>query len=222
MLSNALMECESHRLSVSGAISLALHMAVLAFLILDPADFSVAARERQTPVEVALVTLERTTVRRHVATAALKDVTTSEVASAREDKNPREVLPETLPETAFEAALPSERTLDLTALAGTMAQGGEENPRARYFSSILARLHRLKSYPSEARRRRKQGTVEVVFELLKDGRVVQARIRKPTDEEQLNQAALVAVSRLGRVPAIPDEISRGDLTLVVPFLFQLQ
>ncbi len=199
--------------------SISLHAVVLAIALSSPFVLTAGmGSPRSRPLEVELA-----------SPAATKRVRSSGGVSrpmARKPTAPSgaEPLAATLEparesvEDASRAANAGEAPTAGVELGGTAGMGARQ---AEYFSLILERLNRLKSYPPEAKRRREQGSVEVVFGIGKDGTVGEPRLVRPSPFADLNRAALLAVVRLGRVPAVPDEVGAGGVSVRVPFVFEL-
>jgi protein TonB len=90
--------------------------------------------------------------------------------------------------------------------------GGTE--RDRRIAVIRDRIQRALVYPREARRRGRQGTSEVQFDLSEDGRVRTLALAESSGEELLDRASLETVRRAQPFPFV-------DGTLVVPVVFRL-
>ncbi len=97
------------------------------------------------------------------------------------------------------------------------------NSKARdsYIATLVAWLNRHKKYPTQARRDRVQGVTVVRFTINPDGAVVASAITRSSGHPVLDEAALEVFARANPVPAIPESISRGPLTLTVPIEFAL-
>jgi protein TonB len=95
---------------------------------------------------------------------------------------------------------------------------GEGEPsgaeRDRRIALIRERIQRALVYPREARRRGRQGTSEVQFDLREDGRVRTLTLAESSGEELLDRASLETVRRAQPFPFV-------DGTLVVPVVFRL-
>jgi protein TonB len=128
---------------------------------------------------------------------------------------------------AIEQAPPQpERVVDPSPpAAAPVTQGAPApaNPKARdsYIATLMAWLNRYKKYPTQARRDRVQGVAVVRFTINPDGAVVSSAIARSSGHAVLDEAALDVFTRANPVPAIPESISRGPLTLTVPIEFSL-
>jgi len=85
---------------------------------------------------------------------------------------------------------------------------------------VLARLERLKRFPSAARSRRDQGVAVVRFRVNRQGRLLSSSLERSSGSRPLDQEALATVSRAEPFPPIP--AGRPDeIDLVVPIEFFL-
>ena len=118
-------------------------------------------------------------------------------------------------------------TADTSAAQGPVGSelirldGASEWAPDSYFGRLMSRIASRKSYPGEALRQGREGTVEVSFLLTKDGRIENVALKTESQHRDLNQAALDTIRRLRRFQSIPDEISIQDLALVIPFVYRL-
>lgn len=87
-----------------------------------------------------------------------------------------------------------------------------------YRSGLRRTIERKKRYPSSAQRRRKQGTVVVVFSLSASGAISNARVAKSSGNAALDNAALTAVRRVGTYKPRPAGMG-GSVR--VPITFKL-
>src|SRR5690606_19122506 len=78
---------------------------------------------------------------------------------------------------------------------------------ARWQSKVVAWLNRHKRYPSGARSRREEGSVNVSFTIDAGGRVLAARVARSSGNAELDQAAVEMVRRSSPVPAPPPQIA---------------
>jgi protein TonB len=87
---------------------------------------------------------------------------------------------------------------------------------------VLAWLNRHKRYPSGAKSRREEGSVQVSFTIDASGRVTGSRVVRSSGSPDLDRAALDMVQRASPVPAPPKEIARSRMSLNVPVMFNLR
>ncbi|WP_370366021.1 energy transducer TonB [Maricaulis sp.] len=133
--------------------------------------------------------------------------------------------PQSPPEPAIEPAAPSQAvTADTAAMAPQTAgsagiSGSQDRPDAaqtsraddapgfagslQYDGLVLAALERAKRYPAMARQRGREGVTGIVFEIDRQGRVLDVRIAAPSGSRSLDRAALEQVHRAAPFPAAP-------------------
>jgi protein TonB len=90
-----------------------------------------------------------------------------------------------------------------------------------YKRALQAAIARNKRYPRMARRLGQEGTVEVGFVILNDGRLQDVRVVRGSGHAPLDRAAVDSVHRLGRFRPIPPELQRESWALVVPMSYDL-
>ena len=93
---------------------------------------------------------------------------------------------------------------------------------ARWHSKVLSWLNRHKRYPSAAKSKRQEGTVQVAFTVDANGRVTSSRIARSSGNPVLDKAALDMVRRSSPVPAPPAEMAQSRISLAVPVDFSLR
>lgn len=152
---------------------------------------------------------------------------TSRVATRSQTRRRRPV-PAAQREVAIEKpTTDATESADTSAAQGPVASelirldGTSEWAPDSYFGRLMSRIASRKSYPGEALRQGREGTVEVSFLLTKDGRIENVALKTESQHRDLNQAALETIRRLRRFQSIPDEISIQDLALVIPFVYRL-
>nr|WP_242482138.1 energy transducer TonB [Thiocystis violacea] len=91
-----------------------------------------------------------------------------------------------------------------------------------YLSALRRAISRQQRYPASARRNGETGTAFVSFVIQGDGRLSQIRIAKSSGNQDLDQAALQAMYRLGRFKPIPKSLGRRTWALRVPVRFSLK
>ena len=116
-------------------------------------------------------------------------------------------------------------TLDSTeAGSSTSANsaGGTPGASADYMSYLLAWLQKHKEYPTEARRRRQEGTALLYFEMDRDGRVRTFRLQRSSGHAALDDEVLALIERAQPLPAPPPEVKGEMVKLIVPVQFFLR
>lgn len=104
---------------------------------------------------------------------------------------------------------------------GSGAQGLSSDPTVSYIAHIRSWLSQHKYYPVAARRNSAQGTVRLYLVVARDGRVLNVAIARSSGNPALNQAALDMVKRAEPLPAMPDELLRTRLEIILPVRYAL-
>jgi protein TonB len=91
-----------------------------------------------------------------------------------------------------------------------------------YLAKLVAELERCKNYPRSAQRRREEGTALLRFTLARDGRVTDWRIERSSGHESLDGAVALMIRKADPLPPLPPEIAGDHLDLVVPVSFVLR
>lgn len=86
---------------------------------------------------------------------------------------------------------------------------------ASWRGSLIAHLNRFKRFPSGAN----PGTVQVAFSIDRGGRVLSARLVRGSGEASLDDEAVAMIRRASPVPAPPDGLGGGTVSLSVPIRF---
>lgn len=94
--------------------------------------------------------------------------------------------------------------------------------KAHYYRLIINKLEHGKRYPSSARRRNEQGTVQLTFTLNKDGSLQSYRISKSSGSRALDREVERLIKRVTPFPALPHGVSKGSIELSVGISFKLQ
>jgi len=90
-----------------------------------------------------------------------------------------------------------------------------------YKTALQAEIARHRSYPRIARRLRQEGTVEVGFVVLADGRLTEIELVDSSGYDLLDHAAIQAVRDVRQFRPIPSELARKRWNLSVPLNFRL-
>lgn len=93
--------------------------------------------------------------------------------------------------------------------------------QADYFAMIAAHLQRKKSYPTEAKKARQQGTVTVRFTVARDGSVSAVAIKTSSGHDLLDTATLDLLRRVAPLPRMPSSMERDSVTLALPIDYSL-
>lgn len=93
---------------------------------------------------------------------------------------------------------------------------------ANWRSLLMAQIHRMKRYPSEARTAREEGIARVRFSIDRSGKVLAASLVSSSGSASLDGEALALMQRISPVPAPPPEQPGSTITLTVPINFSLR
>lgn len=93
---------------------------------------------------------------------------------------------------------------------------------AAFQGQLMAHLARHKRYPMAARQRRQQGTAWVRLKIDRQGRVLSSSLERGCGIDALDREAEALVTRAQPLPAIPDDLNRADMELVLPVEFTLR
>jgi len=96
------------------------------------------------------------------------------------------------------------------------------NSLPRWKNEVADLLERNKRYPSEARNRHQQGTVQLAFSLDRDGHVVASRIVASSGSSALDKEALELAKRASPFPPPPRELPGEQISLTVPIKFNIK
>ncbi|MFW6086128.1 MAG: energy transducer TonB family protein [Myxococcota bacterium] len=80
-----------------------------------------------------------------------------------------------------------------------------------------------REYPLSARRRRLEGVAKVAIHVDAEGRITNVTVEKSSGHGTLDEAALAAIRRLGRVPAPPKALHwRGQRPIGIPIAYRIR
>jgi periplasmic protein TonB len=105
------------------------------------------------------------------------------------------------------------------ALPGDGSDQGAEY--AGYLALVRRRIHESLSYPSVARHRGLSGTVQIEVTIEATGTVGRVSLAVSSSHRVLDDAALDAARRLGRVP-FPPNVRPRALRVLLPVVFDLR
>jgi protein TonB len=89
-------------------------------------------------------------------------------------------------------------------------------------SRLQAHLARFKRYPPEAQMRHQEGTPLLRFTMTRGGRVLSFRLERSSGHDVLDREAMGLLERAQPLPALPAEVQRETIELVVPLRFQIR
>jgi len=99
------------------------------------------------------------------------------------------------------------------------AQGEAAN---EYLAGIRRQIELAKSFPEAARRQEGEGTAQVEFVVLADGRAGGIKLVKSSNNQVLDDEALATIKRAAPFAPIPASFKSSQITLCIPIVFELQ
>ncbi|MGD1868870.1 MAG: TonB family protein [Neomegalonema sp.] len=99
--------------------------------------------------------------------------------------------------------------------------GGEPGAQQNYMAQVAALLSKNKRYPRRARSRGQEGVGALFFIIDSRGRVVERELRSSTGHPLLDQEIMHMLKRSAPFPAIPSDVGRGRVEILVPVRFFL-
>ncbi|MEM9957938.1 MAG: energy transducer TonB, partial [Pseudomonadota bacterium] len=99
--------------------------------------------------------------------------------------------------------------------------GGEPGAQQNYMAQVAALLSKNKRYPRRARSRGQEGVGALFFIIDSRGRVVERELRSSTGHPLLDQEIMHMLQRSEPFPAIPSDVGRGRVEILVPVRFFL-
>lgn len=103
-------------------------------------------------------------------------------------------------------------------------QGGTDDDGSilrGYKKAVFVAVNRQKSYPTLARRMKLEGKVFVELELDATGKILNARIKRSSGHEVLDQEALKSLLAMGKLPSPPPQIAGVARRLTIPLIYRL-
>ena len=97
--------------------------------------------------------------------------------------------------------------------------GGMPGSQANYAAILKAWLERHKEYPRRARQRRHEGVVMLYLVIDRTGHVLEYGVRESSGHTLLDKATIDMLKRAQPLPAMPDDMRRDRLELIVPVQF---
>jgi protein TonB len=201
---------------------LLLHAAAIGVLFWKPRQESVRPREILVRLELVSVPDDklppepiihaRDPPTRQPIHIALPPLSVVPSVSAESQTSPTDAVPAT-PEAA---PIASHARLEPPA---SRPQSGAA--ASDYASLLAAALARVKRYPAEARNAREEGTVELLFELDRSGKVLAWRIAQSSGHPVLDTEVAQMVAAAAPFPPFPPSMPQARESFLVPIEFSL-
>jgi protein TonB len=105
------------------------------------------------------------------------------------------------------------------------AGGAEEQQQKellkKYLQEVATKIHAVKRYPRQARRKGWEGTVVIKLSILPTGDVEQALLVKSSQHKALDEAAFQAIAKAQPFPRFSEKLTLSLLTVKIPIQFVL-
>lgn len=113
------------------------------------------------------------------------------------------------------ALMAQEQAAPRAAAPNSGASSPSPAATASWRGTLMAHLNRFKRFPGNA----SPGTVQVAFSIDRGGRVLSARLVRGSGDAALDEEAVSMIRRANPVPAPPDGLGGGTISLTVPIKF---
>lgn len=101
-------------------------------------------------------------------------------------------------------------------------RASQRDELSAFRNKIREKIEKTKKYPSLAKKSKFEGSIEVEFCLLKDGKVKEISIMSPSKYEILNNAAVEAIKKAEPYPEIPKSLSQSQIWIEIKVTFELK
>ena len=217
-----------YRLGAALAVSLAVHAAVLSLRMPHRAPASVPALLQVRLLESPLVAAEP--AQPVAEKSARKRVT---IPMGRSDSPPTVPTPSVQAANQAPAPAPAAPTVSAAPASPQQARSTVATPvpasRAPapellegYGKIISQRLARYKEYPRIAQMRGWEGSVTMRLRVAPSGHLIDAELHTSSGHEVLDKQALAMAIQARQLPVPPEELSGGEVAVLVPIVFRLE
>ncbi|POB14115.1 energy transducer TonB [Halobacteriovorax sp. DA5] len=114
-----------------------------------------------------------------------------------------------------------EQTLEVAPVIQKVTEAGQANEKARYLKSIRDQILAQKRYPKVAKMLKKQGIVDIYFEVSYPSNLSNIQIQKGSGHAILDKSALETIEALGDLPEMPDFLKSEVLKVAIPIKYEL-
>lgn len=91
----------------------------------------------------------------------------------------------------------------------------------QYLGKIQQTIEKYKVYPKVAKRLKHEGKVEISFDILKDGKIVNIQIVKNSKYKSLDKATIELLTKIGFFDAIPNELEKVVWNISLPINYEI-
>ncbi|CAI3958155.1 Periplasmic protein TonB [Commensalibacter communis] len=92
---------------------------------------------------------------------------------------------------------------------------------ATWQGNVLAKLERLKRYPTDAQNDKQEGTATIKITINRQGHVLASKLAKSSGYSLLDKEAVALAYRADPLPSVPESIKGNSVTITVPVEFNL-
>lgn len=213
-----------YRLGAALALSLAVHAAVLSLRMPHRAPASVPALLQVRLLESPLVAAEP-------AQTVAETPVEEKSPPARRAPRKQVTIPVARSVSPPTVLTPSVPVADQTPAAVLAAPTLSAVPASRapapellegYGKIISQRLARYKEYPRIAQMRGWEGSVTMRLRVAPSGHLIDAELHTSSGHEVLDKQALAMAIQARQLPVPPEELSGGEVAVLVPIVFRLE
>jgi protein TonB len=126
---------------------------------------------------------------------------------------------------ASEASVSGQDAPQVAEKAQAQSEGLSAQDQAQieeWQKSVVLTIAKAKSYPAEARKKRIEGTVRILFTLDSYGTLLRAQVQDSSGAQVLDQAALEVLHKIGKFPTPPSVLQLQEYTLLVPLSYGIK
>lgn len=126
---------------------------------------------------------------------------------------------------ASEASVSGQDAPQVAEKAQAQSEGLSAHDKAQiedWQKSVVLTIAKAKSYPPEARKKRIEGTVRILFSLDSYGTLLRAQVQDSSGAQVLDQAALEVLHKIGKFPTPPSVLQLPEYTLLVPLSYGIK
>lgn len=141
------------------------------------------------------------------------------LAATAADRATAETAEPTAPTETVEALTITPDSPPTPESSETIRGGGD--PTEAYIDTVRGWLSDNKQYPEQARQRGDEGVVRIYFVVDREGNILEYRILEGSGIALLDREVEALLDRAQPLPAMPDDLRRNRIELIVPIEFSL-